>query len=92
LARFKICFQQDLTFFFVSKILSSRYAFFIIIFFSPKFNLKWGLSQGSALSSDLNLLFISDLILILNEHDVNFYADDGAIALTTPFEISFRES
>jgi hypothetical protein len=38
------------------------------------------------------LIFISDPTLILHEYDVNFYADDGAIVLTTLFGISFQES
>jgi len=54
--------------------------------FSPKFNLEWGLPQGLALSPDLYLLFISDLILILNEHDSNF-----PLVMVRSFGISFRE-
>jgi hypothetical protein len=60
--------------------------------FSAKFNLEWGLPQGSALSPDLYILFISDLISLFSQYDVNFYADDGAIVIVAPFGMSFQDS
>lgn len=38
--------------------------------FTAKFNLEWRLLQGPALSPNLYILFISDLILLFNQYDV----------------------
>ena len=56
---------------------------------SPFFNLEWGLFQGSVLSPDLYLLFISDFIFLFHQYDVNFYADDSATAIVTHLGMSF---
>lgn len=39
----------------------------------------WTKSQGSVLESILMTIFLSDLLLVINEHDLSSYVDDNII-------------
>lgn len=39
----------------------------------------WTKSQGSALEPILMTIFLSDLLLVTNEHDLSSYVDDNII-------------
>lgn len=39
----------------------------------------WTKSQGSALEPILKTIFLSDLLLVINEHDLSSYVDDNII-------------